>query len=103
MNIAYENMGAAASLVVAIVAEGHSQQQYWPFITILVFQERAATVMKLSGAIYIGMNPLVTLENREKWENYSTGEAAQWYQEAQHYQQQLGIDDLDGSETGIDR
>jgi len=68
--------------VVALVAHGLAMENEWPFVTMTSFQERAATIMKLSGALYIGITPLVTRENRAKWENYSNGEAAAWYEEA---------------------
>jgi hypothetical protein len=89
-------MGAAGSLVVAIVADGLSHESAWPFVTLAAFQERAATVMRLSGALYIGMNPLVPHELREEWEAYSNfGDDTGWYQEGREYQKTLGFDDLD--------
>jgi hypothetical protein len=89
-------MGAAGSLVVAIVAEGIALHRGWPFVTLSAFQERAATVMRLSQALYIGMNPLVTDEQREAWENYTmTDPDRDWYKEGHEYQQELGFDILD--------
>jgi hypothetical protein len=96
MDIANEKMGAAGSLVVAIVAHGLSLQNAWPFVTLSSFQERAATVMRLSGALYIGLNPVVTEANRKEWENYTNYHPdANWYQEGREYQESLGFDDLD--------
>lgn len=57
MNIATEKMAAAGSLVVAIVAHGIALDDSWPFVTLSSFQERAATVKRLSGALYIGIDP----------------------------------------------
>jgi len=93
--IAHDKMGAAASFVVALVAEGETSRQHWPFITMSSFQERAATIRKLSGALYVGFAPVVTRENRAAWEEYSNGEAGNWYHQALEYQRQLGLDDLD--------
>ena len=53
-------MEAMGSLVVAIVAHGEDGgKANWPFVTLTSFQQRAATVKDLSGALYIGFNPLV--------------------------------------------
>jgi len=99
MAIANEKMGAAGSLVVTIVAHGMSLDDSWPFVTLSSFQERASTIKKLSGALYIGINPVVTPDNREKWEWYSTqSEDSKWYHDGRIYQQSLGIDNLDNRE-----
>lgn len=96
MDIANVKMGTAGSLVVSLVAHGIAMGHEWPFVTVPSFQERASTVMKLSGALYIGVNPVVPGELRETWENYSNhGEAAAWYNEAREYQRKLGIDEFD--------
>lgn len=96
MEIATNKMGAAGSLVVAIVAHGIALGNSWPFVTLSSFQERSATVMRLSGALYIGMNPIVKDEYRKEWENYSTtSEDAMWYEQGRNYQQELGFDGLD--------
>jgi len=97
MNIAKEKLGAAGSLVVAIVANEMADHVSWPFVTLSAFEERTKTIMKLSGALTIGVNPLVTRENRAKWEEYSQydGEAANWYKDALQYQRRKGIDLFD--------
>ena len=43
----------------------------WPFITLNDFQERADSVRKLSGALFLRFAPLVTDATREAWEAYS--------------------------------
>jgi len=96
LNVAREKMGAAGSLVVAMIAEGLAKEKNWPFVTLTSFQERAATIKRLSGALYIGMNPVVLQKDREQWEWYSTQSPdAQWYQEAREYQKLLNFDHLD--------
>jgi hypothetical protein len=96
MDIANEKMGAAGSLVVAIVAHGLSVQDSWPFSTLSSFQERASSVRKLSGALYIGLNPLVTEADRKVWEYYSNYHPdAGWYEEGRAYQRYLDLDELD--------
>lgn len=87
MEIATDKMGAAGSLVVAIVAHGIALGESWPFVTLSSFQERAATVKRLSGALYIGMNPVVKDADRLAWENYSVySEDHSWIEEAHQYQ-----------------
>lgn len=96
MDLAYEKMGTASSLVVSIVAHGLATGQSWPFVTVPAFQERASTIRKLSGALYFGINPIVRHDQREQWEYYSNhDDSAGWYQEGLEYQSKLGLDDLD--------
>lgn len=95
MDIAYVKMGTAGSLVVSIVAHGLAAGHKWPLVTVPNFQERARTIKKLSGALYFGMNPVVSGALREEWENYTNGEAAKWYQESLDYQEMIGINKLD--------
>jgi len=96
LDIARVKMGAAGSLVVAMIAEGLAKGNEWPFVTLSSFQERAITIMRLSGSLYIGMLPVVLQKNREQWEWYSTRSPdAKWYQEARAYQQVLNLDHLD--------
>jgi len=97
MDIANEKLGAAGSLVVAIVANHMDREESWPFVTLSAFQERTKTIMKLSRVLSIGVNPLVTRENRAKWEEYSNydSEAAFWYKEGMEYNRKKGIDQFD--------
>lgn len=89
-------MEAVGSLVVAIVDNGINGTKEWPFVTLSSFQLRASTVKDLSGALYIGINPVVSAANRLEWEKYSTeSEDSKWYQESVEYQETLGIMDLD--------
>lgn len=93
-------MGAVGSLVVTLSTLGNPNttaiQGNWPFVTASSFQLRAATIKKLSGAVLIEYAPLVTRDQRDAWENYSTSsEDAKWYQEGRDYQKKLGIDDYD--------
>lgn len=53
-------------------------QQDWPFHTISHFQQRAATSRLLSGSLYMSMPPLVTDQNRMKWEEYVMGSDRKW-------------------------
>ena len=96
MDIINDKMGAAGSLVVAITAHGVDHERSWPFVALSSFQERAASVKRLSGALYIGINPLVKDEVRGEWEFYSNFEKdAEWYQEGREYQKLQGFDGLD--------
>ena len=56
-------MEAAGSLVVALVAHGQDVGN-WPFVTLSSFQQRAHTVKDLSGALYLGFNPVVSALHR---------------------------------------
>lgn len=96
LDIAQSKMGAAASLTVAEVAYGQDTAKTWPFVTLSSFQQRAATVKTLSGALFIGMNPIVDLSLRQKWQFYTNNDFdGNWYQEGLDYQRDLGLEHLD--------
>ena len=89
-------MQAAGNLVVAMIAFSEDSESPWPFITLSSFQERAATTKDLSGILYLGMNPVVSREQRLAWENYTNNHPdSNWYEEGREYQKTIGTDDLD--------
>ena len=68
----------------------------WPFVTLSSFQQRAAAIKTLSGALFIGMNPIVELSLRQKWQFYTNNDLdGNWYQDGLNYQRDLGLDSLD--------
>ena len=94
--IVTHKMEAVGSLVVAMIAHGLDHHTGWPFVTLTSFQERAYTVKDISGVLYLGMNPIVSRQERLAWENYTNHHPdAEWYQEGRSYQKSLGADDLD--------
>ena len=96
LDIVNKKMQAAGSFVVALVDAGLEDSSGWPFVSLTSFERRAATMKELSEALYVGINPIVTDEERERWEYYSTkSRDAEWYEESVKYQQELGIMDLD--------
>lgn len=96
MDIANDKIGAAGALVVALVAHSIDHVRTWPFVTLSSFQRRAASTKEQSGALYIGINPIVKREERLEWENYTINDPdAQWYPMSVEYQEKLGIMELD--------
>lgn len=91
-----KKMRAAESLAVAITQYRIDQHEDWPFVTLSAFQERANTMKDSSGVLFVGMNPIISHENRLAWENYTMHHPdSRWYQDAQEYQKESGISDLD--------
>lgn len=66
-------MAAVDTLAVTMVSYAHSSQSNWPFVTVPDFAVRAAKIRTLSHAIFLSVYPLVTLETRFEWENYTVG------------------------------
>ena len=89
-DIVVEKISVLGSLRVSIMAHAldwnRQQQQLlnttnvisWPFVTISSFQQRAATVRKLSSSLYIGFYPVVEGYQRTEWESYSAKEKNVW-------------------------
>ena len=63
-------MGAISGLAVAASAHSVDYKSDWPFLTLSNFQQRAGNARTLSQALYVSLNPIVTEENRAKWEEY---------------------------------
>ena len=63
-------MGAISGLAVAASAQSVDYNSEWPFLTLSNFQQRAGNARTLSQALYVSLNPIVTEENRAKWEEY---------------------------------
>jgi hypothetical protein len=92
-HIAEERLGAVSSLTVAATAHGIDHHNDWPFMTLSWFQHRALTTRTLSGALLLTINPLVTEDKREQWENYSFySEDSLWHQEGLEYEEELHYD-----------
>ena len=64
LSIARDKMGAAGSLVVALVAHGIDHTRDWPFVTLSSFQQRALTAKRQAGALRIETNPVSLLCKR---------------------------------------
>jgi hypothetical protein len=50
----------------------------WPFVTFPTFQQRAASIRKLSKSVYIGLYPVVQESERSQWESYSAANKNLW-------------------------
>jgi hypothetical protein len=70
-------LGAVDSMVLNIVSNVESIEKTWPFVTIPDFGVRAAKVLSLSDAIFLQFYPLVSNDERKRWENY-TASHNQW-------------------------
>jgi hypothetical protein len=52
----------------------------WPFVTVPHFDFRGQYILDVSGAVYVSLNPLVTDDDRDEWEQYAF-ENQGWVQE----------------------
>jgi hypothetical protein len=76
--IVEQKITAISTLAVAITAHGMDHSRDWPFVTLSSFQERAFTVRTISDALYVGIFPIVTDDNRREWETFVTTEDSNW-------------------------
>jgi hypothetical protein len=81
-----KTMGALDSLAVTLMSDAHLLNQTWPFVTIPNFGVRGSKILPLSKAFYIQVEPLVTPENRKKWEEYAL-ENQYWVDETMKIQE----------------
>ena len=80
-----KKIASIAAMKIALTSEGMGNRQVnsssptnWPFVTLLDFHYRSSTAKLLAGALFIGVEPIATDENREEWEKYSAGPAKEW-------------------------
>lgn len=59
------------ALAVALVSYAHNTNMIWPFVTLPDFYIRTSIIRSLSETVLVSLYPLVTEENREKWELYT--------------------------------
>ena len=64
-------MEAMDTFATSILSYARETNQSWPFVTVPDFAIRGAKLLSLSSAFYVNTYPLVTFEQREKWEYYS--------------------------------
>jgi hypothetical protein len=89
--IVKEKIAAVGSLAVAATLHTIHNNVTWPFVTLDSFPERAAVAKSLSGAIFIGMLPVVVDENRDAWEKYAQDHFFEYCDDIIAYQNQIGI------------
>lgn len=69
---------ALGSLRLAIMAEAIDKDYQWPNVTISSFEKRAASALKLSGSIFIGLYPIVETSRIKQWDQYYDSHAPSW-------------------------
>ena len=71
-------MGAISGLGIGYTARSIDYNDQWPFVTLSHFQERAGNARTLSQTLYVSLNPVVTREDRQAWEEYVLGPDNYW-------------------------
>ena len=66
------------SLSIEATSHATTYNSSWPFVTINDFTTKAKRVLPLSNLFLISFNPLVTLENRQAWEQYTVDHTMDW-------------------------
>jgi hypothetical protein len=79
--IVTEKFQAVTSLAIAATAHAIDHVDKWPMSTLSWFQDRAGAARRQSGALFAGLVPLVTFEQRDAYENYTARDPKGWIQE----------------------
>lgn len=88
-------LAAVSSLGVAFTAAIKDGDRKWPFVTLNDFQERCASTMSLSKALFLELLPVVSEANRVEWETYSVNNQA-WISEGLNFQDRFGLGNVRG-------
>ena len=71
-------LGSVASVGVSITTHSINNGQTFPFVTLPNFENRAGNARHMSGALFVGIAPIVTRDNFEAWDEYIMGESNFW-------------------------
>lgn len=73
-------MSAVSGIAVSLTADTlkANATESWPFVTMSNFQERAGSARKLSGAIYVSINPIIESNQLYAWERYVQSDVNKW-------------------------
>lgn len=63
-------MGSVTGLGMALTSYGVDHEAEWPFVTLNNFQQKAKHARQQSGALMLGINPLVSKNNFAAWDDY---------------------------------
>lgn len=73
-----EKLASLPGLALSATAEAIGQGSDWPFVTLNMFHEQAINAQALSGALWVGISPVVTNSTLLEWEVYVQGDASVW-------------------------
>jgi hypothetical protein len=74
-----QQMGSISSIGMAATIYSLDRPDFrFPFMALSSFSERTSTAKALSGTLLVSLDPLVTDEDREKYEAYSTKNGKIW-------------------------
>ena len=90
--IVQEKLSAISILPVAFTAYARANNHTWPFVTMNDFQQQAAIPLRVSNALYTHLMPIVSLEKREKWEEFSIQNKG-WIEESRERLQAIGLEE----------
>jgi hypothetical protein len=71
-------IGVLGGLRVSAISHAMDNINTWPFVTLSIFQQRAATSKRMSKSVYLGIHPIVQETDRVKWEEYVAQEVLGW-------------------------
>jgi hypothetical protein len=79
-------LGSFDSLAVTLVSFAHANNMSWPFVTLPNVAVTLSKILPQTNGAYISINPVVTPEQRKKWEEYSF-ENQFWVNESMAFQE----------------
>jgi len=59
------------SLRIAISSSVHTAGSSWPYVSLPDFDLRADSIRRLGGLLSVSLHPLVSLDQKERWQDYS--------------------------------
>jgi len=67
-----------ASVGVALTSYNEETGGSWPFVTLPNFPQVGLGALRLSGATFIAIAPIVSRENFDRWDNYVNSSSNEW-------------------------
>ncbi|CAB9518147.1 Receptor-type guanylate cyclase gcy [Seminavis robusta] len=85
-------MGSVAGLGLSFTSQGMHTQEQWPFMTLNDFPPKARNALQLSGALMVGMSPIVQGHLFDEWDNYVIQpQNTEWINQSLTYQAELHL------------
>jgi len=71
-------LGTASAIGVEMTAHSLNNAEKFPFVTLPNFERRAENARHMSGAMMVGLCPLVERHHFEAWDEYVAGDSSYW-------------------------
>lgn len=93
-SIVVQKVSATKAFATSITSYAKATNSKFPYVTIDDYQQRAESIISVSGSLFMGWFPIVTDDNVREWGNYSVANSG-WLEESREYHRARGFEPND--------